>query len=99
MTVITEISRSNFNVVVVVAGVPHFEEYASEYEVLVACKTHAQNALYGLTSGQEVELKAQAGDRNWIWRKSDNNLLRGVDNTRDWQIFKSFGSVASAAKV
>ncbi len=91
MTVITEISRSNFNVVVTVAGVPHSEEYSSEYEVLVVCKQHIQNALFGLTQGQAVELKACAGDKQWVWKPSDHNVLLGVGNTRNWQVFKSFG--------
>ena len=99
MTIINEISRSQFNVVITVNGVPHSEEYSSEYEVLVACKQHIQNALFGLTQGQDVELKAQAGDKSWVWKPSDHNVLLGVGNTRNWQVFKSFSAVASTANI
>lgn len=99
MTVITEISRSNFNVVITVNGVPHSEEYSNEYDVLVACKQHIQNALFGLTQGQAVELKACAGDKSWVWKPSDHNVLLGVGNTRNWQVFKSFGAVASTVNI
>ena len=92
MSKVTELQSSLFNVIVHVNGAPHSEEYSSDYEVLVACKTHIQNALFGLTKGMAVELKAQAGDKQWVWKPTDHNLLLGVGNTRNWQVFKSFGS-------
>lgn len=99
MTIINEISRSQFNVVIHINGVPHFEEYSSEYEVLVACKQHIQNALFGLAKGQPIELKAQAGEKHWVWKHTDHNVLLGVGNTRNWQVFKSFSAVASTANI
>lgn len=97
MSTINEIGRSPFWVKITVDDLPQITEYTNRWDVLVACKTAAQTKLFGHYRNQRVELVAQAGQERWHWDVSCNNTLKGMGETRDWQIFKSFDSAVANA--
>lgn len=83
------LNKGRFAVACVVGDAePVFEEYQTEWEMLSRAKTLACTVLFNGDARKDVRLVCAAGDKTWTWTPEDNNLLKGVGDTRPWEMFK-----------